>query len=264
MTFTLNGFTTGTFKSYTLSQASPTSIVASSSSQAWSKTQTFPPYSATLLVVTGAPNATPAAEWDLNPDSIQIPAGGSFTFQPAITSATSSTAIVTLNSAQFDVGAAAGTISITKALITQPPQLTGNGAISVTAGSTPGFYHFTVTGTDSNGVQQIQGGWVLVQKPAATLTKSTDPGSGTKGTTITLAVTLGAASSGGTNTGASILFSTNAGSFNGATKTVATTDGTGKASVTLTLPGSAGPVHVTAEGPYGLGHTVVTFTETAI
>jgi hypothetical protein len=30
----------------------------------------------------------------------------------------------------------------------------------------------------------------------------------------------------------------------------------------LTLPGQAGTVHVTAEGPFGLGHPVVTFTET--
>jgi hypothetical protein len=35
------------------------------------------------------------------------------------------------------------------------------------------------------------------------------------------------------------------------------------AKVTLTLPGTPGPVTVTAEGPYGLGHPVVTFNETA-
>jgi len=33
--------------------------------------------------------------------------------------------------------------------------------------------------------------------------------------------------------------------------------------VVLTLPSSAGTVQVTAQGPYGLGHPVVTFTETA-
>jgi hypothetical protein len=36
----------------------------------------------------------------------------------------------------------------------------------------------------------------------------------------------------------------------------------GNAAVVLTLPGNAGTVHVTAEGPFGLGHPVVTFTET--
>jgi hypothetical protein len=42
-----------------------------------------------------------------------------------------------------------------------------------------------------------------------------------------------------------------------------TTDASGNAAVVLTLPGSAGTVHVTAEGPFGLGHPVVTFTETS-
>lgn len=263
VTFTLNGFATGTYTSYALSQSLPISIVASSS-QAWSNTQTFAPYSATLLVVTGAPNSTPAAEWDLNPDTVQIPAGGSFTFQPKITSATSSAATVTLGSAQFDSSPAGLTLTIGTPLITQTP-LTGNGAITVASatGVAPGFYHFTVTGTDSGGVQQKQGGWVLVQKPAATLAKSGDGQTGTHGTTLTLSVTLGVGSSGGTNSGASILFSTDAGNFNGASKAIVTTDSSGVAAVTLTLPSSAGMVHVSAEAPYGLGHAVATFTETA-
>jgi hypothetical protein len=41
------------------------------------------------------------------------------------------------------------------------------------------------------------------------------------------------------------------------------TNNSGQASVTLTLPSAPGPVTVTADGPYGLGHPVVTFTETA-
>jgi len=36
----------------------------------------------------------------------------------------------------------------------------------------------------------------------------------------------------------------------------------GNAAVVLTLPQSAGTVHVTAEGPYGLGHPDVVFSET--
>jgi hypothetical protein len=262
VTFALNGFTTGTFTSYTLSQASPASIVASSS-QIWNKTQTFPPYSATLLVVTGAPNAAPVAEWDLNPDSIQIPAGGSFTFQPMITTATSGSANVNLSTAQFDASPAGLSLSITKSSITPTP-LTGNGAITVTAASSvnPGFYHFTVTGSDGTATQ-TQGGWALVQKPAATMAKTGDNQTGLHGTTLTFSATLSAGSSGGTNTGASILFSTDAGNFIGASKTIVTTDASGKATVTLTLPATAGTVHVTAEGPFGLGHPVVTFTETA-
>jgi hypothetical protein len=37
-------------------------------------------------------------------------------------------------------------------------------------------------------------------------------------------------------------------------KVIATTNGSGVASVTLTLPSGAQTVTVTAEGPYGLGH----------
>jgi hypothetical protein len=33
--------------------------------------------------------------------------------------------------------------------------------------------------------------------------------------------------------------------------------------VVLTLPATPGAVHMTAEGPVGLGHPVVTFTETS-
>ena len=46
------------------------------------------------------------------------------------------------------------------------------GVVTVTAGATPGFYHFSVTGTDNSGTQQTQGGWIVVGNPAATLTKS--------------------------------------------------------------------------------------------
>lgn len=65
--------------------------------------------------------------------------------------------------------------------------------------------------------------------------------------------------------GASILFSTNAATLSNGTssgsKVIATTDGAGAASVTLTLPSAAQTVTVAAEGPFGLGHPVVTFTE---
>jgi hypothetical protein len=80
-------------------------------------------------------------------------------------------------------------------------------------------------------------------------------------------VTLSAGSSGGTNTGASVLFSASSGTLsNGTTsgaKVIAVTNSSGVASVTLTLPFTAEAVTVTAEGPYGLGHPEVTFTETS-
>ena len=119
-----------------------------------------------------------------------------------------------------------------------------------------------MTGTDSAGVMQSQGGWIVVGNPAATLTKTGDNQLGSPGGQITLGVTLSPGSSGGTNTGASIYFNTDAGSLS-APIVVTDQSGSGTATVTLTLPSSAGVVHVTAEGPYGLGHPVATFTETA-
>ncbi len=138
------------------------------------------------------------------------------------------------------------------------------------AGSTPGFCHFTVTGTDT-GAAQTEGGWIVVGNPAATLAKTTGDGqTGTKGTALPtpLTVTLSPGSSGGTNTGASILFTTNAGTLSdgttSGTKVIEVTNSSGVThAVTLTLPSTAESVTVTAEGPFGLGHPVATFTETS-
>jgi hypothetical protein len=57
-----------------------------------------------------------------------------------------------------------------------------------------------------------------------------------------------------------VLFTASAGTLSSRT---VTTNSSGTAAVVLTLPPNAGAVQVTAEGPYGLGHPVVTFTETA-
>ena len=118
---------------------------------------------------------------------------------------------------------------------------------------------------------QTQAGWILVGNPPATLANSSGNGqTGSPSTVLpkALAVTLNAGQSGGSASGAPILFSANAGSLsNGTTsgsKVVAVTNGSGVASVTLTLPSSAEVVTVTAEGPYGLGHPVAaSFTETS-
>jgi hypothetical protein len=224
---------------------------------------TFAPYTVTLLVVTGAEASVPAAEWDLNPDTTMVPAGGSVTLNPKITTGTSG-ATVTLTAAAFDAGG--GTMSITNANLTQAP---ANGAISVVAGPTPGFYHYTVTSKDSTSVIQKQGGWIIVGNPAATFTKTGDQQSGGVGTQLTLSVTLVPGTSGATSAaGATVRFTTNAGTLSGGTtgsttSQLVTTSSSGVASITLTLPATAGPVSVTAEGPYQLGHPVTTFSETA-
>ena len=143
----------------------------------------------------------------------------------------------------------------------QPNAVTSqSGTINVTAGANSGFYRFAVTGTDNNGVTQTQQGWILVGNPAATLTKTGDGQSATRGTTISLSVQLNVGNSGGAEEGASILFTTDQGTLSARE---AQTNSSGVAAVQLTLPNSAGAVHVTAEGPIGLGHPVVTFTETS-
>jgi hypothetical protein len=76
---------------------------------------------------------------------------------------------------------------------------------------------------------------------------------------LNLAVTLNPGSSGGSAAGATILFTTTGGSLSSRT---VVTDSSGNAPVVLTLPSSPGTVHVTAEGPYGLGHPETIFTET--
>jgi hypothetical protein len=264
--FTTTGFTPTAVTTYTLSQTSPAAIVAAAS-QSWSSSMTFAPYTATLLVVSGNVATAPVSEWDLNPDTVMVPASGTVTLQPKITGGSTN---VTLTAAAFDAfeGAAAcgGTITLTTPAITPSVQ----GKITVAANSPPGFCHFTVTGTDGTATQ-TQGGWIVVGKAAATLAKTSGDGqSRTAGTILpqALTVTLTPGQSGGTNTGASVLFTASAGSLSNGTssgaKVIAVTNSSGVASVTLTLPVSPGPVTVTAEGPYGLGHPVApTFTETA-
>jgi len=265
VTFTTTGFTPTNVKTYTLSQTSPSTIVAGTS-QSWPSTMTFAPYTATLLVVSGSMASTPASAWDIGPDTMMVPANGTATLHPIIITGTAN---VTLSSAAFDSFEGAtpcnGTITLTTSTITTGAP----GEITVNAGNTPGFCHFTVTGTDS-GATQTEGGWIVVGNPAATLAKTTGDGqTGTHGTALPtpLTVTLSAGSSGGTNTGASVLFSTSGGTLsNGTTtgaKVIAVTNSSGVASVTLTLPSTTGSVTVSAEGPYGLGHPEVTFTETS-
>jgi hypothetical protein len=273
--FVLNGFTAANVTSYTFSSSSPTAISASSS-QPWSSTQTFAPYTITLLVISGTPT-TPGTELELNPTEIFAPAGGTATLAPQITSGTGT---VTLSSAAFDAyeGASActGTIDVTASTITT----TAPGSITLNAGTTPGFCHFTVTGTDGTSTQ-TQGGWLLVGNPAATLTNDTSTGTPAAGAQVTLSVTLNPGSSIGSpvcgnppcspslTAGADVLFTVDSGTLSGgnygnATQQIATTNSSGIASVTLMVPNSSGTVvHVTAEGPYELGHPEVKFSETA-
>jgi len=231
---------------YTLTAANPTIV---SAQQSWNSAIVFPPYSATLMVI--PINAgVPSSEWDLNPDTVMIPAGGSVTLHPTMTSGTAN---VSMSNPAADAGLA---IAIDSATIT--PTQAGAVTISAPAATAPGFYHFSVTGADGGSAlgPQVQSGWIVVGNPAATLSKT--GGDGQVGNTIVLSVQLAAGSSGGTASGADIFFTTNKGTLS---QRMVTTDSSGNASVTLTLPSGSGTATVTAEGPYGLGHPVATFTE---
>jgi hypothetical protein len=245
--FTMNGFTPQKMTSYTLASTNPTLITASKT-MPWSPTITVAPYTATLLVVTGTAQL-PGAEWDLNPDTTMVAAGGTVVLQPKVLSGT---ATVTLGTPTFDTG-----ISV---VVSQPTLSKGsNGKINVTAGTTPGFYHYTVPSTDTAGVAQQQGGYILVGNPPASFTKTGDKQKGAAGSQLSLSVTLNPGQSGGSASGGTVLFTTSAGSLS---SRIVDTDSSGNAAVVLTLPSTAGTVRVTAEGQYALGHPVATFTET--
>ena len=250
VTFNFVGFTPTTVAKYKVSSAAPT--ITTTASAPWSSNMSFAPYSATLLVISGSMSQIPTVEWDLNPDTIMVPAGGSVTLSPRITSG-SGTITLQTTSAQSGI-----TVTPTQSSVTTTQ--TGTITVSAASNTVPGFYHFDVPGMDDGGTTVDQAGWIFVTKAAATLAKTGDGQSGTAGTILTLSITLSAGSSGGTNNGASIFFTTDSGSLS---SRIVTTNSSGQASVVLTLPSSPGTVHVTAEGPYGLGHPVVTFTETA-
>jgi len=264
VTFDLSGFTPTSYTAYTLTSTASGAISASSPA-GWSATQTFAPYSITLLVVAGTENAMPASEWALNPDDLMVPASGTATLHPAISSGS---AAVTLSSAVFDAyegaSACSGSLTISGSAMTasQPANITVN------AGSTAGFCHFTVTGSDGV-ASQTQGGWVVVGNPAATLAQTGNNQSGSAGTALPqpLTITLTSGKSGGSATGAGILFTTTGGTLSTGTssgsRVIATTNSSGVASVTLTLPSTAGTVTVTAQDQFALGGASMTFSETA-
>ncbi|MGO9940926.1 MAG: glycoside hydrolase family 44 protein [Terracidiphilus sp.] len=263
--FALTGFNATSYTSYTLASTAATTINVSSS-QPWSSSQTFAPYSATLLVISGSLANAPASDWDLNPDTIMVAGGGTVTLQPKITSGS---ATVTLSSAVFDSFEGASACSGTLAIGTSTITSTQPGSIAVNVGTTsPGFCHFTVTGNDGT-VTQTEGGWIVVGNPPATLTTSGSGQSGSAGTALAqpLTVTLNPGQSGGAAPGASILFATNAGTLSNGTTSgsavIAVTNSSGVASVTLTLPGTAQQVQVTAQAPLALGGAVANFAETA-
>src|SRR6185437_13500504 len=99
---------------------------------------------------------------------LMVPASGTAILHPTIRSGS---ATVTVHSAVFDgfegAAACAGSLVLTNSTVTPAKP----GTITVNAGSTPAFCHYTVTGTDGTATQK-QSGWIIVGHPAATLSSS--------------------------------------------------------------------------------------------
>jgi hypothetical protein len=251
VTFDVGGFTPSAMKTYALSQAKPTAIVASAS-KSWSAAQTFAPYSATLVVANGKSAHPIAADWDPNPDTLLAPTSGTVTISPKLIRGTG----------PLTLRAATGTGGLTFALTQPTITETAPGKITIKTPSTPGLYSFTVTGEDAGGTQQTESGWVLATVPAGKLTKTGDNQTAKPGTKITLTATYipGAASSTGATAGnVDLLFTASAGTLS---KRIVRTAANGAAAVQLTLPSKAGKVTVTAVGPVFWGKPSATFTET--
>jgi hypothetical protein len=247
--FDIAGFKPAEMKTYTLSSAAPKTIVASAS-KPWTATQSFAPYSATLIVTTGTTPEKPSVEWDLNPDTFFAAASSSATLAPEITSGTGT----------FRLTSASGSAGLEFAL-TQPKLAPGTKAtVSVKTPSTPGLYTYTLTGEDAANTVQSKQGWILVGNPAATLTKTGDAQTALPGKTVTLTATFVPGSSGATAGNVTILFTTSAGKLS---SQVVRTNAQGEATVTLTLPAAAGKVTVTAQAPIPWGGEKAVFTETA-
>ncbi|MGD0942617.1 MAG: glycoside hydrolase family 44 protein, partial [Terracidiphilus sp.] len=185
VTFNLSGFNASTYTAYTLGSTA-SSIISASGSAAWNPSQSFASYSITLLVINGSEATRPASAWYLNPDDLMIPSSGTATLHPAISSGSAN---VTLSSAVFDAyeGATAcsGALALSNATITSSQPAT----ITVNVGSTPGFCHYTVTGSDGTATQS-EGGWIVVGNPPATLTQSGNNQSGSTGSALSQPLTI--------------------------------------------------------------------------
>jgi hypothetical protein len=249
VTFKLDNFTPSTMRTYTLSSASPTKIVPSSN-KTWASTQTFAPYSATLIVASGKPVNPVAEEWDLNPDTLLANTSSTIIIAPKLTSGSGK---VTLISASGSGGLALELNEKTIAPAT-------DGLITIKTPATPGLYYYTVWAKDSAGAEQAQQGWVLATVPATTLSKTGDKQTAAPGAKITLTATFEPGSSGASAEGVDILFTASAGTL---ANRIVRTDSTGKATATLTLSSKAETVTVTATGPVFWGTPKAIFTESA-
>jgi len=117
---------------------------------------TCKPYSQTLLVFDGT--TTPGVvDWSIDKDALMMVTG--------------SHAVLSLSTGNKHGGIYIKSIDV-QAGVTMTAQQTrvylGHpGTIAVTAGTDPGFYHFTVTGKTSTGRAESQSGWIVVGVPGS-------------------------------------------------------------------------------------------------
>jgi hypothetical protein len=178
---------------------------------------------------------------------------------------------VTLTSAVFDAfeGASAclGSLTLTDATITPPSRP----SITVNPGSIPGFCHYTVTGNDGTSPRRPRADGSSSANPPAFRRRGNNQTGMRRNGSVEAAEPsrsiLASPAEPPRPAGASVLFTTSQARSPMArpaeASVIATTNASGVASVTLTLPSSKGTVTVTAQDQFALGGASVTFTETA-
>lgn len=138
--------------------------VTTASPRAALNSYTFKPYSQTLLTFRGSA-APGAVNWSIDRDALMMVPNERTVLRVTADKGQGGLKIV-------GITAPAGvTMSVR-----QPHVTTGHpGSFSVTAGTTPGFYKFTVTGQTAAGRRQTQSGWIVVGVPGSLPPKSEAP-----------------------------------------------------------------------------------------
>ena len=266
VTFNLNGFSATTYTAYTLASTNPGSITTSASA-AWSATQSF------------AALQHHAAGGQRNPD-LQARLGVVFESGRSDDSGlghgdSESEDHERHGHRDTELGGLRclrGRHGVQRFAHADRPTITPTtpATITVNTSSTPGFCHYTVTGSDGDvhpdtgrmdrGRQARRHACLSGRQPI----RQRRNGSAAAALTVTLSSIPSGTSR---NTGAGILFTTSAGTLSNGddsgTSVIAHTNASGNASVTLTLPSTQGTVTVTAQDQFALGGASVTFTETA-
>ncbi len=145
----LNGFTPTAMTAY--ERLGDGKSIAVSPPVAAPRAYTFKPYSQTLLVFNGS-TAPGAIDWCIDRDSLMMIAGSHALLKVFTNRIHGSVHLVSIN-AQPGI-----TMTIRSPNVTSSHR----GVVDVSAGSNPGFYHFTVKGESSSRHLETQSGWIVV------------------------------------------------------------------------------------------------------